>query len=266
MKKVLYIVAVATSIFFTACSKEDQYPVAENGTFVAEIVAQQASKTQVQDYTNWQVNWEMDDEVLAVKKNGSETRTFVVQTIDPSSRRATFTGASTTGLNDTEWFAVFPKTIKSTDGTYDYSVPFTQKYGDLKTSDAMPMLGTFNADGTLVSFTHLFGVLKLVATPKEGSNVRTISSLSITPSTKNFCDKISINPADGSSTLKVGGFKPFKQSSTSEAVFRIPAQELINPSITIFFNDGAKPSNIVFSGKGNIIIEPGKVTTVNLKY
>ena len=240
--------------------------MAENGTFVAEIVDQQDSKTQVQDYTNWQVNWEMDDEVLAVKKNGSETRTFVLDKIDPSSRRATFKGASTTGLNDTEWFAVFPKTTKSTDGTYDYSVPFTQKYGDLKTSDAMPMLGTFNADGTLVSFTHLFGVLKLVATPKEGSSVRTISSLSITPSTPYFCDKISINPADGSSTLKLGGFKPFSQSSTSEAVFRIPAQELINPSITIFFNDGAKPSNIVIKGKGNIIIEPGKVTTVNLKY
>lgn len=265
MKKVLYIVAVATSIFFTACSKEVQYPVAENGTFVAEIVAQQASKTQVQDYTNWQVNWETDDEVLAVKKNGSETRTFVVQKIDPSSRRATFTGP-TTGLNDTEWIAVFPKTIKSTDGTYDYSVPFTQKYDDLKTSDAMPMLGTFNADGTLVSFTHLFGVLKLVATPKEGSNVRPISSLSITPSTKNFCEKISINPADGSSTLKSSKFSPFTQNNNSEVVFRIPAQELIKPTITIFFNDGEKPSNIVFKGKGNIKIEPGKVTTVNVKY
>ena len=264
MKKVLYIVAVATSIFFTACSKEDQYPVAENGTFVAEIVAQQASKTQVQDYTNWQVNWEMDDEVLAVKKNGSETRTFVLDKIDPSSRRATFTGAPTTGLNDTEWIAVFPKTTKSTDGTYDYSVPFTQKYDDLKTSDAMPMLGTFNADGTLVSFTHLFGVLKIVATPKEGSDVRPISSISVQPS-KSF-DKISINPADGSSTLKSSRYAAFQQNNTSEAVLRIPAQELASPRITIFFGDGERPTNTVFSGKGNITIEPGKVTTLNLKY
>lgn len=264
MKKVLYIVAVATSIFFTACSKEVQYPVAENGTFVAEIVAQQVSKTQVQDYTNWQVNWETDDEVLAVKKNGSETRTFVVQKIDLSSRRATFTGASTTGLNDTEWIAVFPKTIKSTDGTYDYSVPFTQKYEDLKTSDAMPMLGTFNADGTLVSFTHLFGVLKIVATPKEGSDVRPISSISVQPS-KTF-DMISINPADGSSTLKSSKFSAFSQKNTSEAVFRIPAQVLGSPRITIFFGDGEKPSSTAFTGKGNIKIEPGKVTTVNVKY